>query len=230
MRNAPKLSQTLVPFFSYPLVFISVQSVQGVLSLLESILEPRYSQTNPALLIAFFFPPYVITTTLSSALTFFVVRDIRAGKKPSIPSAFEAVRPHLKSLVLCSLVLGLIYVLGFCAFVIPVVYFMAIYLFVPFVIVTEPKAPFSVYLFRSTQFAKKNLLLSILTVIGILVVGLLTFALSKWLTDNLNRHLSSENLQVGLSFIIDFLLTLVTGSWIDSWVSNYFLNLKEDSV
>lgn len=227
MRSAPSFKQTFSPFFTYPLLFLSVQSIQGLLSLLESALEPRFSEKNPILLVALFFPPYVITTTLSSALTFFIIRDLRLGKKPTFRNALEGVKPHLSQLIICSLVLGMIYILGFCAFVVPVVYFMAIYLFVPFVILTEPKAPFSAALYRSTQLAKTRLGLTILTVIGVLAIGLLTFALSRWVTDKLNQAISSEEIQLVLSFCIDFILTIATGSWIDSWVSHYYLNLKE---
>ncbi len=229
MRSAPKLKEIFAPFFKYPLLFLGAQSIQGVLSLMESIVEPRFSQKNPVMLVALFFPPYVITTTLSTALTFYLVRDYRMGKVPSLASAIQGVKEKFWQLVLCSFVLGLIYILGFCAFVIPVVYFMAIYLFVPYFILIDEKAPFSAYLFRSTQLAKKNLTLSIMTVVGILLVGLLTFAVSRFVTDKMNSAVASEQIQLVVSFMIDFALTLVTGSWIDTWVASYFLNLKEDA-
>lgn len=229
MRSAPKIKDVFLPFFTFPLLFLGAQSIQGLLSLMESVLEPRFGNKSPLLLVALFFPPYVITTTLSSALTFYLVRDIRLGKKPSLQEAINGVKAKLGQLILCSFVLGFIYILGFCAFVIPVVYFMAIYLFVPYFILIEDKAPFSVYLFRSTQLAKKNLTLSISTVVGILVIGLLTFGLSRFLTDQMNRVILSEQAQLVISFLIDFALTLITGAWIDSWVAHYFLNLKEAS-
>lgn len=211
-RLSSKTFQTLK---SAPLLFFGLQFLEGLSSVIAKLLETRF-ESNPVLAVVLFFPVFCIASTLSNALTFTKIRG----------ETLSTIWPYFGQLVLASLTLGLVFILGFAALILPAFYFMAIYLFVPQVILSEqPGMSLSLGLFRSTKIAKAAFKTCVLTAIGALGIAFLTFMISESLGRWAGGVTENPFLRHSISIGIDAFLSMSTGAIIDVWVCHLFLEL-----
>lgn len=159
---------------------------------------------------------------ISTSLTFASVQQIESGGRPSFGVAWRHVQAHAGSLAMASLLVGSLAGLGIFAAILPGLYFMAIYLFVPYLILVEPKAPLSVYFRKSKRLAKENF--------GkCLAFAMLGFLLS--VADLVTADFGlSQSIGTSFGLGIRALIQMSTGLIMDLWVCSFFINLKRRSV
>lgn len=209
-----------------PLHFVSLQFLEALSSILEHTLE-SHGKENPIFAGLLFFPVFCIASSLGNALTFASVRQIGLGKSPSFKQSWEEVSEVLGTLILASLVLGLVFVLGVMVFVLPAFYFMSLYLFVPQLILSEKGLKLSVYLFRSTKIAKTAFWECLFTVIGTMAIGIVTYLLAETLgtwAGGLSPDAFTRNL---ISLTVNIAFSIISAVVVDTWVSLLFVKLKE---
>ena len=176
--------------------------------------------------------PYIcVTSTLTSSLTCALVIERDREASGALGRALRLVGSRLGSLIPVSLLSGCIVLLGVAAAVLPGLYFMTLFLFVPQLLVTENRLPWSVYLSRSKRLAKKQLRRNLVLVLVIMGVLASATAVSDHFQD-----LAEHSASLGLSspavvWTIEALLTLVltaAGALVDVWISYYFLHVQKD--
>ena len=219
------IKKILSSFATIPLLFFFLQLPEGIAGTIETILEKQFEK-QPVAAIVLFFPVFCIASTLSSAMTFAALNRLVNGNRPSFNAVWGDVYPKLGKLVLASLLVGLVFVLGFCAMVVPAFYFMALYLFVPQLIMSEPNCKLSVYLFRSTRLAKTNLVTCISTVTATIAIGILTYLLSQTLGTWAGGFSEDNAARTMIVCGIDIFLSMFTGIFVDLWIAHLFLKLK----
>lgn len=146
------------------------------------------------------FVPYLfIVSFLSAALTFESVARFRGGEPGSLASTWLAVQKRIGTLIPVSFLTGAMLALS--------LFLLApFYLFVPSLVMSEKKLPWSVYLHRSKTIAKRRLL----PVIGI-VVALVIVSLALDL----------------LPPLLGAPVLLLTGSLFGILISYYFFDLRD---
>ena len=120
------------------------------------------------------FPYFIFTTALSSALTALIARDIDHGNQPTLGRALSQLGSRFGSFLKASLLCGVFIVVGLPV-LLPAIYFMAIYLFVPLIAVFDAPAPAFSILARSKNLAKTNLKVVLTFTLASLATGLLFF-------------------------------------------------------
>lgn len=212
--------------FRAPFLLFLLQIPQGAAGLFQNLLENRLER-EPLLAVVLFFPIFCIASALSSALTFVSLERMARGEPTSVWSAWKTILPKLPILVLTSLLVGAVFVLGFCALVFPAFYFMALYLFVPQLIVTEPRNALSVYLYRSTRLAKSSLWLCMATVFFSILLGIAAYLAAQTLGTWIAGFSDHNTVRHVLFLSTDVSLTMVSGVCIDCWIACLFLRLKQ---
>ncbi|MEZ4751374.1 MAG: hypothetical protein R3B54_12380 [Bdellovibrionota bacterium] len=148
------------------------------------------------------------------------------GKATGLKTALRAAFARWRVLLLGSVATGIIILLGFAAVLLPGIYFAAIYLFVPYLIMEDGDLPLSVYMHRSKQLANQQLLKSCGIVVGVVVLMTWSYlfgaALGKLLFPS-----SLGMLVRGPGMIaIHLVLAIVIGAVIDVFVCHYYFNLR----
>ena len=154
MTSLPK--KIFVTLLACPFTLGIIHIPEAILGTLQRLLETTL-EGHPVIAFLVFFPFFTVMSSFTAALTLLVVLDLEQKKKPSLKRCLSEVGRRASALATSGLLVGLVCILGLCALVLPAIYFMALYLFVPLVIMTEHDQEIPVYLYRSTQIAKKSL-------------------------------------------------------------------------
>ena len=179
---------------------------------------PNLREAPLPLIAAVLFPYLAITSFLSSALTFASLRQARAGGNPSLGNSINLVISKSKILFPTSLLTGVILLLGMVALLLPFLYFMALYLFVPFLVMTEGPLPWSVYLHKSKVLAKRRFWSCLALVLLMLAVSFGSDAACN----ELREWIPSYGL-VALKLMV----SLVTSAVLGVWTGLFFLEMQE---
>lgn len=209
-----------------PVHFISLQFLEALSSILEHTLE-TYFKSQPILAGLVFFPVFCIASCISNSLTYVSVRQVGEGTLPTFGESWKKVSEVLGMLILSSLVLGLVFVLGIMVFILPALFLMALYLFVPHLILTEKGLPLSVYLFRSTRISKKSYWQCFFTVVGAVLLGLATYLLAETLGTWAGGLSQNETTRIFISVLINVFFSVLSAMVVDTWIALLFLKLKE---
>jgi len=200
-----------------PIHFLILQipevSVEAIYALFPSIREAPLP-----LILAVLFPYLSIVSFLSTAATFVSLESAKTGRPVTLNGSAVIVMERLGKLLPVALLTGLILLLGMVALVLPFLYFMALYLFVPFVVMTEGEHPWSVYLHKSKVIAKRHFWSCLFLVILMLIVSFGTDAASNELV-----NLIPTPALVALKL----LASLFTSAILGIWNGLFFLEIKE---
>ena len=164
------LSESIKVFRRFPLVFFLYQLPEVATEWVEKVGVPDKDDWLRAFLVLF--PYFCIASFASTGLTFLRVRGIREENRRNVRGELESLTKGLGSLIPVSILCGIIFIFGVMALMIPGIYFQAIYLFVPFLVLERPRQPWTSYLFESKQLARQSLGLSIILGVLVMIVGL----------------------------------------------------------
>lgn len=198
-----------------------VQLPEAFVEPLSTLLMPK-GEPNLLLIFLVLFPFLCVASFLSSSLTFSVVRQVHTGVRPSLKAALKELRPCLSTLLPVSLVTGLITVLGLPLFL-PFLYFLAVYLFVPMLVMTHPKQPWSLYLHQSKMLSKKMFWRS---VGAVLVMLILQVGIGAGIPELEGLFLVGSDATEPILAILQGIATLIASALMTLWISYYFLYLR----
>lgn len=223
--RVPPLRRAFSLFRAAPWFFLAFQLPQACDELIEGIFVPSDAKSFQWQILALMPFLYVINM-LSTALTFVSVQQIDERGTFSLKEAWKRVRNRSGLLIATSLVIGFLVSVGLLAMVIPGIYLTAIYLFVPYLILSEAPVAFSAYLNQSTKLSKQNLKESL----GFATLGF-GFSILQLILENLDFPASlftSSNgtLMTVLSIGFRMILAIAAGAFLDLWVSAFYLSLK----
>ncbi len=139
---------------------------EGIVAALER------KEVSPYYVIALAFPTTWILTAIGTAATCVFLRAKSRGLPTSVVSAYRAVFVRLIPLISTSLLVALVVMIGLIA-ILPGIYFLALYLFVPCLVV-EMEQPGTVFLYltESKRIVRGARLPMILLAISVLVLGI----------------------------------------------------------
>jgi len=226
-RKASLFSLSKAALFSAPLHFLILQLPEASSDVLEKLFPSGEGQGPLFWRVAILFPYFCIASTAASALTFASVFR-QAQKQPlTLRYNLKIAREKMGILVPVSLLLGLVTLLGFVALIIPGIYFMAIFLFVPPLIISEPPLPWSVYLSKSKKIAKTAIWQTLAIVTVFFLINFAVFAQSSFVESELNHWFGASMISSILALAATAVLSIIIGAFVNVWIAFYFLSLKE---
>jgi hypothetical protein len=162
---------------------------------------------------------------ISLSATFFSFSVSKEGVPLSIMGVVAALKERLRRLIPASVIVGIVCSLGIIAMYVPGFILMALYLFVPLLIMNEADSPVSVYLNRSTRLAK---LAPIRTLVLVMIIMLLSFALDYGI-ERLIERVHGPSSGSGLALVLvtsKMLIAMVWGALTSLIVCSFFMELK----
>ncbi|MCB0403475.1 MAG: hypothetical protein KDD51_01720 [Bdellovibrionales bacterium] len=202
----------------WPLLWVQLPAAS--INPLQDLCE-AWTDANPFWGALIFIPYLFLTSYLSSAGTFWVLEK-QTNWKAALGTAFGQWR----SLFAASLATGLIILLGFAAILLPGIFFAAIYLFVPYLIMEESGLPLSVYMHRSKKLAQRHLLKTCGLVVGIIAIMTWSYFLGAALGKLLFPSTLGVMVHRGGILLIHLVLAIVLGAVIDVFVCHYYFDLR----
>lgn len=165
--------------------------------------------------------PFLVISSVSMFLisgAFGVYFDrARKGEKLFIKEVYEIVFGQLKSVIIAAVVCGIAFCLGILAYLLPGLGLMAVYIFVPYIVVLENPPGLTAALFRSWKLTAK-----IPFKVGVVVViqMVLQFAF----------YLFSHNFPTTLFFFaLEFLLVFISGTFLNLVVTHLYFKFRSFS-
>lgn len=194
-----------------------IQLPMGLLVLLQRFVEP-YLEGSPIIGLTLLLPLFSIGSSLCTAFTFWVVQLPSPHQLNDLKIIWAKLSPHYKPLALSSLVIAFFFGLGLAAFILPGLYFISLYFFVPLFVVTEPGQPIAKYLYQSKKLVTHSRKTFFITLAVVVLTFLIEIPVSI-LVDALSRPM-------GGALFFDVILSMFFGSIIDCFIVFYFLSIK----
>lgn len=150
--------------------------------------------------------------------------QVEKKQRPSLAASWEMLRGKLKTLVPVSMTTGLVLILGLMTVFVMLFHYMAIYLFVPQLLVTEPRLPWSVYLHRSRKLVKGSYGKAVTVVTAMLFLSLGGDALAGTLAYVFSLG-DSPAIEL-LLLAVKYGFSLASTALLAIWISYYFLTRR----
>ncbi|MFM8316064.1 MAG: hypothetical protein ACKOA8_17435 [Deltaproteobacteria bacterium] len=189
----------------------------GILVVGQRFLD-SYLETHPILAVLLLLPLFSVGSSLSSALTFLYLQTPSPRKLSIFAHLLKDSSQKLKYLVPTSLCVAVFFGLGLAAFILPGLYFISLYFFVPFLVVQEPIQPIANYLFASKSMVTQSRK-TFWTTAGLALTTLFMELPLSFLVDYLSNL-------IGQPAFCDMLISMMFASFLDIMVSVYFLSLS----
>jgi hypothetical protein len=192
----------------------------GLLVLLQRFLDP-FLETHPIVAVLILLPLFSIGSSLGTAFNYLLITLPDERNFSTFLKALRSLdKRKMTTLTLASLMVAIFFSLGLAAFVLPGLYFMALYFFVPILVISNPKQPVAQYLYSS----KKLVTRSRKTFFATFAIVLATFLMELPISFFVNRL--SE--LFGYAPLFDIAFSVCLGGWVDVFICFYFLTLKQE--
>ncbi len=224
MTQSNALIQTFLKAWKFWPILLLLQFSEGFAAVVEKFLEHRFD-SSPILGALLFFPLFCMASTISNALTFLFLLHKQQSKPTQFKVLWKRVWDKKVPLILSSFVLGIVFLLGFAALVLPAFYFMALYLFVPQFVLTE-ESTVSGYLYKSKRIASKRLWLCVASVSLAFTLGLISFLASESLGNWAGGFSQIPLISFMISLCVDVFFSMLSGAVIDVWIAVLFFHLE----
>jgi hypothetical protein len=205
-----------------PLSFLLIQIPVGGVEVLETLFSTQL-ESNILLVLLVILPASLIAQPLSSSLTFVALRSLQEKKPIRWPDCFRPVVGKLTPLVVATFLSETVSGMGMLTFF-PGVYFTAMYLFIPQLVISEPELPWSVYLLRSKKLAQRTWGKALLTTLVLILLGA-----SSYLGVETGRRPPLWTAGVLWVLLIKVFVSMLAAALVDIWISHYFLLAKSQS-
>lgn len=205
----------------YPFSFFFLQFFDGISeSVLFFLGEP--TDGSSILYIATVFPLTWFMTCFGTAATFNFFQQIQSGAEPRKSDAISAVFKKWKPLVLSEAIVAIAVLIGIFL-IVPAIYFLAVYLFVPCVVMSRQRLPVFGYLSESQAIARNSMggLLALACVV--LVLGLGLSEIQSLVTSAL--HIEA----VWALFLINIVLSMALNMTLNTFICHCFVQLAGNS-
>lgn len=219
------VSESFRWFRTAPILFLLFQIPEALVEGVEDI-AGNWIEGKPFAALALLIPAYCLSSAIASALTCSAVIQLKEGKKPTLAQAFRRFSGRGLTLILAALAVGLAVALGIAAMFLPAIYFMAIYIFVPYIIADGEASTVGAALARSKRLVGKDVWKWCCLVAGLLAFGIATYFGGDLLVKSFNQINDSPSMHL-LSYVIFKLgISLCLGAAIDLALANAYLKLK----
>lgn len=211
------LKKAFQVFISAPLLFLIIQIPETSVDILGRIL-PLFIGKSPYMLALSLFPYFCIASFVSLSATFLAVTHPRS----SLRNLITQIGHHFSVLAATSILTGALVFMGFIAFILPGFYLMALYIYVPILVLSPPRQPWSSYLQESKVLAKRHLR-STLTIV-LLVMGLgLFLELGLNVPDS---FLDPWNHSLVMIYVFKLFISSVLGALAAVWIAVYIKEIQ----
>ena len=200
----------------FRLLFL-LQIPVGILVATQSLLEP-YLESSPILALIFLLPLFSFVSSVCTALTYLVIQSELSGNHPNFKNFRNLSSTQMKQLALCSLLVSVFFGLGLAALILPGFYFLACYLFVPILVISDPNRKVSEYLAESKQVVSQDKKTLITTMLFVIIGFLVEIPISQFVA-LIARF-------TGAAIFIDSVFTMLFGMFFDCIVVFYFLAIS----
>jgi|LakMenEpi03Aug12_release.lakeMendotaPanAssembly.Ray.scaffolds.fasta_scaffold150842_2 hypothetical protein len=200
----------------FPLLF-AIHLPEGLLTLVQYFFESTFTQ-SPKTAFVFLYPLLCFSAIICSALSFLIVRSPET-RKVNLYVLWKELQPHLAKLGLGSLALGLIMIPATLALLIPGLYVLTIYLFIPFLILEDAELKLSSCFYQSKVLAKEHIEICGLTALASFVISILPL-LGLSLLDS---PLFDSTLGIALETVFGMVLSVL----MNTWLSTLFLEVSK---
>ena len=190
----------------FPWLFLA-QLPEGILSLIQKYFETEWAN-SPKLAFFILYPLSCASTAICSAAAFIIIKN-PAEARMSLHYLTKELIPKMKYLILSSWLLGLVMIPATLAFVLPGIWVLSQYLFIPFCIVTAPSQGLSAYFSLSKNITGENRLVC-------LAAAFLSFFVSLWSYFGmglLSHWIFNPALLLGIEVVLGMLLSVFLTAW-----------------
>lgn len=209
-----------------PFLFLLFQVPEAIIDGIELIAD-GWLESRPLMALALLFPVYCLSSSFSAAWTYLVAKQIHEGRKPTFRYCLHSLRGHASwILIQSSLAVGLVVALGVPALLLPAFYFMAVYLFVPWIIADGQSDTVGAALARSKRLIDGRIIEWICIVMAFIALGLMSHFGGDAIVKSFNRLSDSVWLHVGTYVLFKLGISLTLGVAIDLGLSHTFIKLK----
>ncbi len=175
-------------FRKAPFLILLLQLPEVSVDWLDRLFRDAF-EAKPLLGAGILFPYFILASSLSTALTALAARELENGRPIKLGWLIAQVGKRIFLFLKTSFACGLFIVVGMPV-LIPALYFMTVYLFVPVLTVFDSPAPALTMLARSKRLAKLDFLKVFCFTLFFLGVGVVFFLIQgeidKWLIDQMN--------------------------------------------
>ncbi len=196
---------------------VLLQLPLGILVVAQRFFDSHF-ESHPILAVLLLLPLFSVGSSLSTALTFLYLQTPSPRKLSTFAHLLKDSSKKLKYLVPTSLCVAIFFGLGLAAFILPGLYFISLYFFVPILVVREPIQPIANYLFASKTIVTQSRNI-FWTTAGLALATLLMELPISYFVDSLSSL-------IGHPSLCDMLISMMFASFLDIMVSLYFLNLS----
>lgn len=218
--------KTIKSLQTQPVLFLCLQLPSASTEVIETHLSGASIETSPfqALIwIPFFF----FMSTLTTTLTYFAMVGVRDGREFSMSDFVKVLQEKWLVLLAAALLVGVICLAGFLALVLPGIYFTAMYLFVPQIVMDEANHKVMVSLNRSKALFKQAKLKTIFVVSIIFLSSIAVYFAGETIGTWLGGVLTHEGtFRTFTLILVKVLISLPVGALLDVFSSHYYWSLK----
>lgn len=154
-------------------------------------------------------------------MTYLILRSRQVGEPPSLSRAFRLTLKSAGALSQAAILVGLAIVLGFALIVLPGLFLMSLYLFVPYLILDEPGGSIWNYLHRSSTFPQKRYARFLAMSFFSFSISIGTYLWGLYWTEAFTQRPL-------LSFVLECGVGILSAVFLDVLIAQfYFLNREE---
>lgn len=223
MISKKTICRDSLKFYSsyFPLVSLT-QIPLAILVLLQRFLDP-FLENHPIVAVVILLPLFSIGSSLGTAFNYILINlPDRRNLRTFLKAIYSIGPTTITTLVLTSLMVAMFFGLGLAAFILPGLYFMALYFFVPILVVSSSKQTVAQYLYASKQIvthSRKNFYVTLVIALAIFLMELPISFLVNQLSE-----------QFGYAPLFDVSFSICLGGLVDVFICFYFLALKEEGT
>jgi hypothetical protein len=223
------LSRTIGAIGRAPLLLIAVQVPEAAFDLVDKTLTP-ITEKYPMIAIIGILPIVWLLSALSVSLTFAAILRLESGEgaRPTLRGVCQDLSPRLGRLLGASLLNGIVVLCGLLL-LLPGIYFMAIYLFVPQLVMTLPAYPATTYLSLSKKLVRDHFWSTLGVVLILFVADFGLYVIGETLGTWLAGTADEAGIRDAILVATKILLSLVTSTAINVGVSYFFLEIRDGS-
>lgn len=196
-------------------LLLAAQLPDGFLSLLQKLFETKLNEF-PKLSFVFLYPGFCFSAALCSATTYSI---IQSDSSKTFKYHWNRIYSAFPKLFLSSFLLGLVLAPATMALIIPGIYVLSLYLFVPFVVLDNPNQTLSKIFGSSKTFSRLCKKLCFLTASLSFFLGLVSYLGPSLLSQFMEASSLGPFFEVSFGMFVSLLLNI--------WTASLFLEINQ---
>lgn len=197
-----------------PALFLA-QIPEGLVAVLQKFWETEESQ-HPFLSFFFLYPLYCAATSLGAVLTYTIIRQPQIS---SFKNIWECVYPRLPVILITSCILGLVMIPATLALILPGIYVLGFYLFVPYIAMDSSNLSVSQLFAQSKLLSRQAPGICFLTALGSFIFGIIGYLVPSSFSQMAGLFSFGLFFEIGLGVLLSLTLNV--------WISTLYLEVSQ---